>query len=141
MAVLPAAKGIKHTFKRPPLDLPHDGTSPNDAYKTRSLLDLVDYNASHNSDFTCCLQDSKDGLNPQQITYRKLAEAVGRCTGWLAHQNSGLCSDQSGRLSEAKHAPIALLMSSDITLFIYLLALMRLGVPVDVSSFKMFSIQ
>lgn len=139
MAVLPAADGVKHTFKRPPLER-QNGISPSNAYKIRSLLDLVDYNAFHNPDFIFCLQDSKDSLKPQQITYRQLAEAVGRCTGWLASQNIKLCSDQSGRSSEANHAPVALLMSSDITLFIYVLALMRLGVPVHVSSLKLISI-
>lgn len=138
MAVLPTTRGIKHTFKRPPLDLPAsspNGASPSNAYKTRSLLDLVDYNAFHNPDFIFCLQASRNSLNPQPITYRELAESVGRCIGWLVDQNIRVGPDQSGRSSEAKHAPVALLMSSDITLFIYVLALMRLGVPVHVSFF------
>ena len=137
MAILPAARSIRHAFKRPPLDLPtssQNGTSPSNAYKIRSLLDLVDYNAFHNPDLIFCLQELKDSLHPRQITYRELAEAVGRCTGWLGYQNVKFGPVQSDGSSEAKHAPVGLLMSSDITLFIYVLALMRLGVPVYVSS-------
>ena len=139
MAILSTANGPEHEFKRPPLNLPEsaenqNGNSSSNSYRIRSLLDMVDYNAFHNPNLLFCLQESKDSLELWPITYVDLAAAVGRCTGWLNYQNIDRAPcQQQGELSEAKPAPVALLMSSDITLFIYVLALMRLGTPVRFS--------
>lgn len=134
MGSLPVANGT--AFRRPPLyssepNGQQNGISVGNSNKICSLLHLVDFNAFHNPELVFCLQESKDGEKLRRITYKELAQAVGRCTGWLNHQNIEVAPrQQKGEAPRVKPAPVALLMSSDITLFIYMLALMRLGVPV-----------
>lgn len=136
IALSPAANDTKHTFHRPPIDGVdstgnQSGNLPQWTRKIRSLLDLVDFNAFHNPDLLFGLQESKTSAELRSITYKELAEAVGRCIGWLVDQNLNHISSKShGQESQAKPPPVALLMNSDVIIFIYVLALMRLGIPV-----------
>ena len=136
IALSPAANGTKHTFHRPPINgvespRDQDGSIPRWTWKIRSLLDLVDFNAFHNPDLLFGLQESKTSGDLRHITYKELAQAVGRCIGWLNDQNLNHISNKLNRPEfQAKPPPVALLMNSDVNIFIYVLALMRLGIPV-----------
>ena len=140
IALSPAASDTKHTFHRPPINGvksagDQTGNLPRWTGKIRSLLDLVDFNAFHNPDLLFGLQESKTSAGLRSITYKELAQAVGRCIGWLADQNLNRTSNKSHRQEfRAKSPPVALLMNSDVNIFIYLLALMRLGIPVLIQS-------
>ncbi|KAL8786790.1 MAG: hypothetical protein Q9195_008048 [Heterodermia aff. obscurata] len=131
MAILQASHNKEHGFDRPPLDL--KGTSGNQHCNKRnnlatihSLLDLVDFNAARNPDHVFCLQEVKQELELHKLTFKGLADAVEICTTWLGRELVGLASSERNGKAE-KLAAVALLMGSDITLFIYILALMRLG--------------
>lgn len=136
MAVLKASDNKEHTFDRPPLNL--KGTSENQHGSKRSnfetihsLLDLVDFNATRNPNHVFCLQELKHEFGLHKLTFKGLADTVERCTTWLSREIEGLASQQrNGEISDRKPAAVALLMGSDIALFIYILALMRLGIPV-----------
>ena len=132
----------KRVFVRPVLSLSESlrGRSNNvqsSGAGIRSILDLVHFDAIHNSEHTFCLQEMKTNHELRRITYRELAAAVDACTTWLKHQGLDLFSGlRDGEAGGRKPAPVALLMGSDITLFIYLLALMTLGVPVHLSTLE-----
>lgn len=136
MGSLPETDFQVRTFVRPFLSLTGPSESINGngiqgSSKIRTILDLVDFNAIHNPDHTFCLQELKDSHALRQITFRELAQAVRSCSAWLCQQK--VVSPPGGVFGEAtveRAAPVALLMASDIGIFINLLALMRLGVPV-----------
>ncbi|KAL8766520.1 MAG: hypothetical protein Q9209_006736 [Squamulea sp. 1 TL-2023] len=133
----------KRAFIRPALNISESSrkqssnVQSNDA-SIRSLLDLVDFDAIHNPDHVFCLQEIKTTFELRRITYRELATAVEACTIWLSHQGIAPSSrPRNGEAPEKKPPPVALLMGSDITLLIYLLALMRLGIPVALFSARL----
>ena len=136
MAILRANDIKEHTFDRPPLDLRDSlknkqGSKRSNFETVHSLLDLVDFNAARNPDHVFCLQELKHEFGLHKITFKGLADAVGICAAWLSREIVGLASEQqNGETSDQKPAAVALLMGSDIVLFIYILALMRLGIPV-----------
>lgn len=96
----------------------------------RTLLDLLDFNALNNPDHLFCLQESKDAPTLRRITFRQLARAVELCSAWLCRTQCTHPADQLPGWQVDKPAAVALFMGSDIGIFIYLLALMRLGTPV-----------
>ena len=136
IALSPAANETKHIFHRPPINgvdsvSNESVNTPRWTSKIRSLLDLVDFNAFHNPDLLFGLQESKTSADLRSITYKELAQAVSRCIGWLNDQNLNHISNKLNRQeSPPKPPPVALLMNSDVNIFIYVLALMRLGIPV-----------
>lgn len=93
-----------------------------------NLPDLIEFNATHNAELTFGLQSQANGLPPLKITYAQLQTAVVHASSWL------LMSDcTTARTSHGKSPrPVAILLSSDIGIFIYMAALIRLGVPVCV---------
>ena len=134
MAIWQSSDNKEHGFDRPPLD--RKATSENQNCNKRnsfatihSLLDLVDFNAARNPDHVFCLQEVKHGFDLHKLTFKGLADAVEICTTWLGHAIVGLASSNRNGERE-KPTAVALLMGSDITLFIYILALMRIGIPV-----------
>ena len=134
MAILKTSNHKERTFDRPPLDLKgssnnQHGHKRNNFTTIHSLLDLVDFNAARNPNHVFCLQELKHELRLHELTFQGLADAIGICTAWLSHEIAGLdFSQQNGE--KENPAAVALLMGSDITLFIYVLALMKLGIPV-----------
>lgn len=134
MAIWQASDNKEHGFDRPPLD--RKATSENQNSNKRSnfatihsLLDLVDFNAARNPDHVFCLQEVKHDFDLHKLTFKGLADAVEICTAWLGHAIVGLASSKRNGERE-KPTAVALLMGSDITLFIYILSLMRIGIPV-----------
>lgn len=76
--------------------------------------------------------DNSDSSNIT-ITFLELAHAVEQCCDWiLANIEVARPNEQELRAegSPAKGRPIALFMESDVSLFIYLAALLTLNVPV-----------
>lgn len=96
----------------------------------RTLLDLLHFNAINNPDHLFCLQEVKDAPTLRKITFRELARAVELCSAWLCRAQCTRPADQLPGWQANKPAAVALMMGSDIGIFIYLLALMRLGTPV-----------
>ena len=89
--------------------------------------ELIIFNAVHNPDGLFFLQTRiGEGSIPCQITFAQLQVAVERCCAWLLASGS-----TNGRNEGEKYpAPVGILLGSDITIFIYMAALVRLGTPV-----------
>ncbi|KAL8827908.1 MAG: hypothetical protein Q9191_002897, partial [Dirinaria sp. TL-2023a] len=136
MGSLPIEDSKVYTFIRPPLDAEESIDSRKGAKTNNStihtLLDLVDFNAVNNPDHVFCLQELKNKNDLHGLTCKDLADAVGKCTFRLMDE----IVDQ-GRNANQKPDAVALLMASDVTLFIYLLALMRLDIPVALFSARL----
>jgi hypothetical protein len=82
------------------------------------------------------VQIRKNGQSPADrlltVTHGELKDAVSRCQEWLLQNVAGIqlpSHGQDGKIK--KSAPVALFMESDIGLWIYVVALMGLGVPVS----------
>lgn len=91
----------------------------------RSLPELIDFHARENPGHRFCIQAQKDVDVPLlDITYAQLKHAILRCQSWLC-ENMAEIKMENG----IKDRPVGLFMDSDLTLVIYLFALMGLGVP------------
>lgn len=137
-------------IKLPPLNLgPSDFASNQHSQPLiRSLPDLVDYHILHNPHHSFCLQAEGSSVEGKGhtfviVTYEKLQHAILRCQEWIQNRSSQTgsgplihppltngCPTKAGDGEKySKCAPVGVLMESDITLAIYVLALMGLGVP------------
>lgn len=100
----------------------------------RTLPELIEFNAVHNGDYLFCLQAGRQ-QKLQPITHRQLKEAILCCSDWLVANVKEL---KLPKIQESvtieKSKPVALLMESDVGLWIYFLSLLSLGVPVSVFS-------
>ncbi|KAL4949471.1 hypothetical protein BDW69DRAFT_202816 [Aspergillus filifer] len=114
-----SVNGIGKSFTRPSLSL-HVGQGD-----ARSLPELIDFHARENPHHRFCIQAQKNAAIPLlDVTYAQLKDAILRCQDWL-HDNVPEIQMENWR----KDKPVGLLMDSDLTLVIYLFALMGLGVP------------
>ena len=111
-------------FRRPYLNL---GYLPDKPGGVNGLVELIEFNAIHNPESIFCLQTRAKGVTPCQITFAKLQFAVERCAAWLLASGS----TNSRVEGEKCPAPVGVLLGSDITIFIYTAALLRLGTPVS----------
>jgi acyl-CoA synthetase (AMP-forming)/AMP-acid ligase II len=119
-------------FRRPHLNL---GYLPDKPEGVNGLAELIEFNAVQNPDSTFCLQTRAKGAAPCRITFSELQAAVERCCAWLIA--SGSTSSRDG--GEKCPAPVGVLLGSDITIFIYTAALLRLGTPVSTEKRKVIS--
>ncbi|CEN59746.1 hypothetical protein ASPCAL02190 [Aspergillus calidoustus] len=113
---------VEARFAQPTLSL-HKGTGD-----VRSLPELIDFHARVNPRHRFCIQVQKSADVPLlDVTYKQLKQAILRCQSWLCRNVAEIQIENRG----AKHRdrPVGLLMDSDLTLVIYLFALMGLGVP------------
>ena len=98
----------------------------------RTLPELIEFNAVHNADYLFCLQAGRQQkLLP--ITHRQLKEAILCCSDWLVANVNELKLPkirEDGTIEKSQ--PVALLMESDVGLWIYLLSLLSLGIPVSI---------
>lgn len=108
-------------------------------HEIRSLIDLINFNATNNPEHIFCFQafakpandsgnEEDDKYNSQSITFKALKDAVNSCSSWI--RDNLISSDQAG-MSKLKPAPVALYMESDLGLFIHMVALLALGTPVS----------
>lgn len=133
-------------IKRPHLDLGPvvPGFDQPSQPLIRSLPDLVDFHIEHNPHHRFCLQAEVSkaeggGYTFVTVTYEKLLRAILRCQAWILNPAYQAASGPliHPPLLESHHdggkyhkcAPVGILMESDATLAIYVLALMGLGVP------------
>lgn len=99
----------------------------------RTVPELVDFNAVHNADYTFCHQARKDdsgNTHLVSITHLEFRDAVLCCQEWLKSTINNLqlpVLQENGVISRS--TPVALLMESDIGLFVHIIALLGLGVP------------
>lgn len=101
----------------------------------RCLADLIRYNAVKNPKHTFAIQTSLDSAGalalPTSVSFLQFARSVERCCNWIV---SNLPSARPARLDEndtvAKSRPVALLLESDLGLWIFLASLLSLQVPV-----------
>jgi acyl-coenzyme A synthetase/AMP-(fatty) acid ligase len=91
----------------------------------RSLPELIDFHARVNPGHRFCIQARIDADVPLlDVTYAQLKHAILCCQSWLCENVAGIQMENG-----TKDRPVGLLMDSDLTLVIYLFALMGLGVP------------
>ncbi len=122
-------------FRRPRIDLWNQFENPADS-PIRSLPDLVRFNAKHNPSHLFCVQ-AKASLNgvavaPTRITFLEFHQAVRRCCRWINENVPNTTAPALTESGELQKGPsVALLLESDIGLFIHLVALLSLGIPVN----------
>ena len=120
------------TFVRPHLNLGY-GDDREDGINT--LPDLVEFAAKHNPDHIFGQQLRAYDSNPCFITFSEFATAVERVSAWLV--NVGATTGRTER--EVTVPPVALLLGSDVTLFMYICALLRIGTPVTLFALSCLS--
>ncbi|KZV64745.1 acetyl-CoA synthetase-like protein [Peniophora sp. CONT] len=115
---------LNNTFVRAHINL---GFGLDTQEGVNSLPELVEFNAKHNPDHLFGVQlGSCQTSSGRRITFAELSLAVERTAGWLVR--SGVTTGRSSRTDEV--APVAILLGSDVGIFIYILALLRIGTPV-----------
>lgn len=116
---------MRGIFRRPCIDLfPDDGSKsppsdPGSAERISSLPDLIEFNAKYNAPNLFAVQ-ARSGQEDLLITFEGLKHAVDGCSTWL-----------STLKREKTDAPVALLLESDVLLFVHIAALLQLNVPVS----------
>lgn len=112
------------TFVRPHINLGYEQDHPSGV---KSLPELIEFDASHNPDHIFGLQDrAGDDVSPFEITFFQLQFAVEYASSWLV--SSGCTTGRAHRHQSV--APVGILLGSDIGIFIYMAALLRIGTPV-----------
>jgi hypothetical protein len=128
--------GNSSVFKRPKIDLFElpESVETTSAWRINSLPDLIRFNALNNPHHVFCVQSKGIGIgnsDSSSITFLELAHAVEQCCDWILANIETACPDElRADGSPAKGRPTALFMESDVSLFIYLAALLTLNVPV-----------
>lgn len=112
-----------NAFLRPHLNL---GYVEDDAGGVNSLPELIAFNAQHNPGHTFGLQARAAKNSPMTISFGQLHAAVLNAAAWLVKSGA-----TAGRTRRGENiAPVGLFLSSDIGIFIYMAALLRIGTPV-----------
>ncbi|KAF9023696.1 hypothetical protein BDZ89DRAFT_152077 [Hymenopellis radicata] len=114
---------IRSTFIRPHVNTGYGNDHPDGV---NSLPELIEFDAEHNPDHIFGLQSRVGDAPPFEITIAKLQTAVENASGWLVQ--SGATPGRTSR--DTKVPPVAILLGSDIGIFMYMAALNRLGTPV-----------
>ncbi|KAL0568294.1 hypothetical protein V5O48_013694 [Marasmius crinis-equi] len=111
-------------FFRPHLNL---GYAEDLLSGVNDLPELIEFNAEHNPDFVFGRQmRDGDGRSYHDITFSQLQQAVETCSAWLIASGVTKGRDIGGDYP----TPVGILLGSDITIFIYMAALLRVGTPV-----------
>ena len=129
-------KSLQFGFRRPVFDLILNETdSTRDSI--RNLPDLILYNAIHNPEGVFSAQARKKSEQGKEfeivdVSFLKLALSVERCCAWILGNINGAHEariENNGFVQKCN--PVALLLESDLTLFVYLAALLTLNIPVS----------
>ena len=125
-------------FIRPRINLGYGHDWP-DGINT--LPELIDFAAKHNPEHIFGLQARGNGtscgvtwssgsnLSFCEITFSQLRRVIERASAWLV--NSGATAGRTRRID--KVYPVAIFLNSDVTIFMYMAALLRIGSPVSVA--------
>ncbi|KAG6899967.1 hypothetical protein C0995_004569, partial [Termitomyces sp. Mi166 len=124
----PALSGS--TFIRPHINLGYD---QEDSIGIKSFPELVEFAASNNPDHIFGVQTRSGDDLPCEITFSQLQAAVEYASWWLV--NSGCTTGRTRR--DQRPAPVGILLGSDIGIFIYMAALLRIGTPVLILSARL----
>ncbi|KAF2836625.1 acetyl-CoA synthetase-like protein [Patellaria atrata CBS 101060] len=112
----------------------------------RSIIDLIQFNATKNPHHCFCLQaeeKTEDGSlyakesswNVRQITFKDLYLSLKACVSWL--KASGIGNSKAS--SSKNQSPVAVYIESDVSLFIYVVALTALNCSVVLLSARLSS--
>ena len=111
-------------FRRPAFQVSrHFPTDPVDA---TTILDLIHFNCQHNPDHIFASQEVSHQEDLIHITFRDLRDATVACARLLA---KSLNPTRPDNRDEDARRPVALLLESDVVLFIHLAALLYLEIP------------
>ena len=133
------------TFIRPPINLGYGNDWP-DGINT--LPELIEFAAKHNPEHTFGLQARANGAGCWatwgsgnsssfcKITFSQLQRVIERASAWLV--NSGATTGRTRRID--KVSPVAIFLNSDVTIFMYMAALLRIGSPVSVAGWRLQSV-
>ena len=115
----------RSTYIRPKLNL----GNVNDNGAGKSLPDLLEFNAMNNPDHLFGIQNSNgQDVSPCEITFSQLQTAVEYASFWLVQ--TGCTNGRTQRQDPV--LPVGIMLGSDISIFIYMAALLRIGTPVSV---------
>jgi acyl-CoA synthetase (AMP-forming)/AMP-acid ligase II len=116
----------RSTFIRPHLNL---GYSPDNPCGVSSLPELIEFAAERNPDHIFGVQTraGEGAASPSEITFSQLLSAVERASAWLVA--SGVTKGRIRR--DQVVPPVGVLLASDVGIFIYMAALLRIGTPVS----------
>jgi len=122
------------TFIRPQLNL---GFSQDKLGGVNSLPELIEFAAGHNPDHIFGVQTrAGEGSSPFDITFSALQSAIEHASAWLV--STGATPGRTQR--DQKLSPVGILLGSDIAIFIYMAALLRIGTPVSIQCLCMVCI-
>jgi hypothetical protein len=114
------------TFIRPHLNL---GYVEDQLSGVNSLPELIEFAAEHNPDHIFGVQTrAGEDSSPCEITFSDLQSAVEHASAWLV--SIGITPGRTRR--DQVVPPVGILLGSDIGIFIYMAALLRIGTPVSV---------
>ena len=124
------------SFERPTFKL-FLNQSAAETESIRSLPDLILFNSIRNPQAIFCAQ-IKQSKTPEndfeivKVTFLELAYAVERCCQWILSNIDGVYPAKVFEdVGIQKSPPLALFLESDLTLFIYIAALLTLNIPVS----------
>lgn len=124
----------KYVFCRPSFQVSRE--FPTTQTQLKTLPDLIDFNYEHNAECLFAIQEIRSaGMPPYSIsiTFKDLKKAVIACSDLLKKSRRDAEENNVSTEPElqSKKRPVALFMESDVTLFVYLAALLYLDVPVS----------
>ncbi|KAG6884831.1 putative NRPS-like protein biosynthetic cluster [Termitomyces sp. T159_Od127] len=111
------------TFIRPHINLGYGHDHP---FGVNSVPELVEFAALHNPDHVFGVQTRTGDDFSCEITFSQLQTAVEYASWWLI--SSGCTTSRTRR--DKTPAPVGILLGSDIGIFVYMTALLRIGTPV-----------
>ena len=115
----------RSTYIRPKLN---PGNANSDG-AISSLPDLLEFNAANNPDHIFGVQNaSGQDVSPYEITFSQLQAAVEYTSFWLVR--TGCTNGRTQRQEFVR--PVGIMLGSDISIFIYMVALLRIGTPVSI---------
>jgi acyl-CoA synthetase (AMP-forming)/AMP-acid ligase II len=116
---------VSSAFVRPHLNL---GYGQDRLGGVSSLPELIEFAANHNPDHTFGVQTrASDDSTPFKITFSGLRSAVEHAASWLV--GTRITTGRTRR--DQTVSPVGILLGSDISIFIYMAALLRIGTPVS----------
>jgi hypothetical protein len=119
----PAAQPHISHFIRPKINLGY-GEDHEDGLS--SLPELIQFAAEHNGAHLFGLQTCGGEKANIPITFRQLHNGVERTSAWLVNN-----AITTGRVDRSQTVlPVAIFMTSDFAIFMYMAALLRIGTPV-----------
>lgn len=122
-----------------------EAESPPSIGAIRTSAELIDFNAEKNPDHLFCVQINPSGrvsecTNHLRITYQTFRDMIRGCQIWIEKNIPRAQSTRDDFGNITKSAPIAILSDSDVSLLVYVFALVGLGVPVGSSQITFTSV-